>query len=274
MSNVVKFKQGKEFQVTDRGMLFPDNMTEKQFFDAGHQLSEIEKGTQWAIGDWYNHIPWGDKQAACQEVDIDYKNASKNGAVCKLFQIPLRGGISFNHHYVLSIGNLTDDQRKWLLSEAESNKWSSAKLAVERDKLLGTYVEPVRHAADLETTLEAALSGVPEKYHSKINKAVTAVHNQMLADFGSAVSAQAKKLVAVERKQLSDMRKELEARDKALTGAFKKVNNILTLSEFKMIRSCLHTDRESTPEQKQKAFVAFQKLLANVDPQSKKRWEA
>ena len=94
MSNVVKIKQAREFQVTDRGMVFPDNMTEKQFFDAGHQLSEIEKGMQWAIGDWYNAIPWGDKQAACQEAGLNYESSKKYGHASAAFQIGARAPIS------------------------------------------------------------------------------------------------------------------------------------------------------------------------------------
>ncbi len=53
--------------IKENGLVLPVNFTEEEFFEAGRCLAKIEQGMQWAIGDWYNSIPWGDKEAACKE---------------------------------------------------------------------------------------------------------------------------------------------------------------------------------------------------------------
>ena len=276
MGTVVKFKEQNGTEVTDHGIVFPENISEQEFFDTGRKLSNMEKGLQWAIGDWYLAIPWGDKQAACKEAGLNYKTAQKCGQVCGSFQMPHRCGISFKHHFMLSVGDLSKDQKNGLLLEAETSGWSSKKLADERDKVLGKYVEPVEAPTDVDGVIESALVGVPVKYQNKVKSVVSTVQKKMVSDFKSAVTLQSKKIVDVEQDRLKEYRKELEERDEALTKAFKKVNHILTLAEFKLIRSLLHPDKHDPKDKAryEKAFNAFQKLLDNVDPQARKRWES
>ena len=74
---------------------------------------------QWAIGDWYNAIKGEGKQEACERVGLDYKNSQLCATVCSKFSMPARAGIPFVHHKVLSVNDLTDNQRMSLLKLAE-----------------------------------------------------------------------------------------------------------------------------------------------------------
>lgn len=261
--------------VTDHGMTFPKGMTEDQFFAVGRKLSEFEQGMQWAIGDWYNAIPWGDKQAACEEANLDYKNASNYGSTCNKFQIPVRTGISFTHHYVLSNSDLTDAQRTELSEQAEAGDWGVRKLKEERDKVLKTYVEKQDVSESVESAVESATKGVPEKYQKKVTTAVNKLGKRLQSEFQTAVDDTVAQKVKAERARLNEYNAELKAKDDALVGAFKRVNHILTLEDFRFIRGLLHPDRHDPSEKEkwEKAFNIFQKLLDNVDPESRVRWE-
>ena len=46
-------------QITDTGLVGVENLSEAEFFEQGRCLAQYEHGLQWAIGDWYNNIPWG-----------------------------------------------------------------------------------------------------------------------------------------------------------------------------------------------------------------------
>ena len=109
--------------IKENGLVLPVNFTEEEFFEAGRCLAKIEQGMQWAIGDWYNSIPWGDKALACKEVGLSYKTAIIYGGVCAIFRNDNRINNSpFGHHQLLAIQDLTDHQRLELLEKSSKNK--------------------------------------------------------------------------------------------------------------------------------------------------------
>ena len=112
--------------LTDVGLNLPSNYSEDEFFEAGRFLAKIDQGMQWAIGDWYNAIPWGDKKAACEKAGLKSDHAKFCGYVAGTFQIGARAPIlTFNHHRTLCNQALTEDQRSNLLKNAAKNNWTA-----------------------------------------------------------------------------------------------------------------------------------------------------
>jgi hypothetical protein len=90
-------------------------------------IAKIEQGMQWAIGDWYNSIPWGDKEAACKEVGLRFNTALTYGNVCAAFPNTDRISNSpFRHYQMLAVQELTGYQRLELLGKASKNGWTEA----------------------------------------------------------------------------------------------------------------------------------------------------
>ncbi|NEX15785.1 MAG: hypothetical protein C1943_03870 [Halochromatium sp.] len=82
----------------------------KGSFDPLKNQLSIEQGMQWAIGDWYNAIPWGDKEAACNKAGLNYNTAFNYGQVAKRFEFTLRKvNCTFSHHQRLAIDALTPE---------------------------------------------------------------------------------------------------------------------------------------------------------------------
>jgi len=270
--------------VTNHGLNLPKNITEEQFLAVGRTLSNIEKGMQWAIGDWYNAIPHGDKQAECEWVGLGYKHAQRCGIVAACFAMPSRGGIGFSHHRLLALDALTDEQRMDLLELAEAGSpdkkgnikpWSAKRLTDERDLVLGRAVEPPKpKPTGLDEAVEQAADGVPKKYVAQVKQATKKVLNQMQHDFEVELLNQVSAATEKAQKRLAEAAIEAEKHEKALKIARKKVTAIMTQEEFKLVRSCLHPDRH--PEEAAryaKAFAIFNRLLSSLDAATLKRWE-
>ncbi len=119
--------------LTNTGLNLPKHFTEEQFFEAGRFLANIERGTQWAIGDWYNNIPWGNKQKACESVGLNYATSSQHGVVAAKFQIHTRvNNLSFGHHK--AIMQAPDNQLDDLFAQAIQEELSTRQL---KDLALG-----------------------------------------------------------------------------------------------------------------------------------------
>lgn len=261
--------------VTDHGLNIPKDITKEQHKNLGLLLCNIETGWQWAVGDWYNTIQWGDKQKACEEAGLKYKTAMTYGAVAKEFQMSMRSDIPFNHHQILIGSNLTTDERMSLLQKAElgdegkngkRKPWTSKKLLEERDKVLGTWVEPIKTDSEspIEEFIENNLGSIPEKYQKQVERVVTKAAQQLAKDFDKQVSQAAISRTEDIREQLVEMREKLKREHDHAIKLKRGIKAFLTEAEFKLIRSCLHPDREATRDRKQKAFDLFHKLATET----------
>ena len=254
--------------VTNTGLNLPEDCTHEQHHQVGIALAKIEHGMQWAIGDWYNRIAWGDKEQACVDAGLNYKTAKDMGAIASVFQMSSRNDIlSFSHHKTLSIKDLSQDQRNQLLKDAEENKWSGARLKTERNLLLG--IEPKAPSVDLSKSIEDAVNtmvdNLPDRPSKKkitadIKKVLTKLSDDLKHDFNSAVD----KAVKVERLRLSDLRSEKEAELEKASNMRKQVNGFMTRDEFQLVRSCLHPDKHGGNNRYTKAFDIFNRLEAGV----------
>ena len=262
---IVNNEIAKSQIVTDVGLNIPEDCTEEQFFEAGKTLANIEHGTQWAIGDWYNRIPWGDKEAACKKAGLNYKVASFYGQVANAFEIPMRVGIlTFDHYKTIAINDLTGDQRQHLIAQAVHGKWSSKKLKEERDKVIGNWVEPISvdSSSAISEFVGKVADNVPDKYKKEVTKAAEKVGRQLANDYESAVKKKVDEQVKAQKEQVKSLKNEAQLEfDRAIrlkTG----VKAFMTPEEFKLIRSCLHPDQapEKKKERYAKAFNIFLRL--------------
>lgn len=262
--------------LTDHGLNLPENMSEEQFFKIGRTLGNIEKGLQWAVGDWYNSISSCDKQAACERVGLNYSTARSYGSTAAFFQIDDRKALSFTHYQTLTVADLRVDQRIGLIAEAEALGWTVRTLKMERDKLLGTWVEPVAvDSSDaIASFVQQKLPNLPPKHAKQVERAVKAAAQKLAGDFEEQVSKAVTERMKEQRKRLAvleaDAKKEFDNAIELKRG----VKAFMTKREFQMVRSCLHPDKHHGSEQAKysKAFEVFNRLLQTVDSKSFKSW--
>jgi len=126
------------------GLSLPDDVTELEFFQVGVQLARMERGLNWAIGDWYNGMQWGDKMDACARVGLDYGMAKQYAYTAGKYTLEQRHeAVSFGHH--AKIPALEPVQREELLVRVEEEGLTCADLsAIKRDMKGGVAKTPVQ----------------------------------------------------------------------------------------------------------------------------------
>lgn len=128
--------------------------SEQQWITAGEVLKEIEKASQWWLGDWFNLCEWGDGREACDLIGIKYENARVCGHVARKFKLlRRRNNLSFSHHREVCRvkDNVTQDA---LLDWATGEKATVRELRYKvRDHLM-IDVTPIREKMKIETAPE------------------------------------------------------------------------------------------------------------------------
>lgn len=252
--------------LTNTGLIIPENCTEEEFFEAGRFLSRVEQGMQWAIGDWYNAIRWGDKEAACLRAGLNYKTARDYGAVASKYQMSMRiDNCPFFHFQKLAIEALDSSQRMALLKQSAENKWSSARLTKERDRLLGRdeRVPLLTFDGKVEKLIETLPATATKKTKAALNQVVADLRH----DFETEVEHVVKERLKVQRERIHKLEKEAqEERDRARNLRM-NLDGLMTEEEYKLVRSCLHPDK--APEDRKaifnKAFDIFNRLEKSVN---------
>lgn len=264
-----------EQALTNTGLNLPENYTEEQFFEAGRFLANIEHGMQWAIGDWYNAIPWNDKKAACEEVGLNPQTASDYSRVARCFDHTTRvTRLTFNHHRQLVVVQegtrrgietesqylLTPEQRQDLLRQAEQHGWSSVRLKKERDHVLGRM--PAEAPPSIQGDMDQVLAELPKTVTKKTRNHIRKILDHMKRDFHAEVA----KVVQQERIRLSEKEKEAEERYQRFLDLNKTLPGLMSQEEFRLIRGCLHPDRapEGRRDQFARAFDIFIRLERSV----------
>lgn len=249
--------------VTEIGIKNLDRCNEEEFFAVGQTLARIEHGMQWAIGDWYNAIPWGDKEAACEKAGLNYITARHCGAVTAKFQMGARAPIlGFKHHELLIIQELTDSQRDSLLKNAAKEHWTVKRLRTERDHVLGRPEKiPL---LEFDDKVNAALADLPKSVSNKTRRAVRNLFSELKHRFQDEVEAEVKSRLKERHEKLSKIEREAEERRDQAIKMIAGVRAFMDEKEFKLVLSCLHPDRECAPTRKNKAFIIFKRLEETV----------
>lgn len=263
--------------ITNTGLRLPETYTEEEFFEAGRFLSRIEQGMQWAVGDWYNAIPWGDKQKACEAAGLNYKTARVYGATCDAFQIGDRiANCSFDHHKRLAVQALTTEQRADLLEKAGENGWTAAQLTAQRDLLLGR--PPKDTPLSIDATFEKAVAALPPSASTKVKKALQEVKRDLQADFSHQViklaNEKAKEKVREEAEKARAALERAKIREEEASAAKERadaratpLDGWMTREEYQLIVGCLHPDRapEDRREQFSRALAIFIRMKGTVN---------
>ena len=252
--------------VTDKGLNLPSDITEDQFFEAGRFLARIERGMQWAIGDWYNAIPWGDKEAACERAGLNYNSASKYAVVCDTFPILHRmQNLGFAHHQILAIQALTQDKRLDLLEESKKNEWTAARLKKERDILLG---KPAKvPLLTFDNRVDDVLQSLPKSATNKVKKEIKQAMERMRHDFEMEVHHHAQEKTKEQREKLIKLQQEAEEEKERVRNLRQNLDGLMTEAEYRLIRGCLHPDHapQDKIEKFNRAYDIFTRLEKSVN---------
>lgn len=251
--------------ITNTGLKLPEHFTEEQFFEAGKFLSRIEQGMQWAIGDWYNAIPWGDKEAACERAGLNYKTAYQYGWIASKYQISMRiENLKFNHHAVLA-GMADIEQRRGLLIQAQENGWTAARLTKERDRLLG---KPEKvPLLTFDSKVDRVLESLPKTATKKVRNEIKRAMDDLRHDFEKEVHHHAQESTKQQRERLISMEKEAQEELERARYLRMNLDGLMSEDEYRLIRGCLHPDRISEDRRQQfaKAFEVFTRLEKSVN---------
>jgi len=244
--------------VTETGIRFTKSITREEHREVGLTLGRIEHGLQWAIGDWYNAIRWGDKEEACEAAGIGYRKATQYGWVASQYQITGRiVNLSFTHYeQALSV---PEPQRASLLERAAAECWSIRQLRKERDKLLGKE-KPLLPAPAIDDKVNALLASLPSRVSGQVKKEIQSVFNDLKQSYQNDVRAGVREHMKKRTQDINQMNKEAEEMMEAAQKLRRGVKAFMDTTEYKLILGCLHSDRECDPGRKDKAFQIFRRM--------------
>lgn len=173
------------------------------------------------------------------------------------------------------------DTRKARLAEllklAGLTEYPKGPLVPEIEAKLVAAIERMKAAragkADLKANVTVTELRVvlPESKQAQFDKAVERAVAIQAARLESEFAARVAAAVAEERKLLSEARMKATAELQNLIEQQKHVDAYITEDEFRLIRSCLHPDREADPERKRKAFDLFNRFETKVSSDARTR---
>ena len=344
MNNIQVLEPTNNLYASETGLEITGEPTEDDWTEMGTKLARADKSLQWIIGDWYNNIPWGDKEAACKKVGLNYQSAKDYGKIAKAYEMEVRTSIPFGHHKVAA--SLPAEEREEVLDLAAAEGWSVKdmreevknrkpnpvptkprhswqKIAEEAGVLIigsGGNRQVVKqklvdltgnaditnkdHADDLrKACVELKLKESPEfkeklketveEKEETINKLADTLSNARKKEFETFLDytsqaieeefalekaeriATAKEQVERELKEAKEAKAEAYEFKRKAKELFKRANAkmqtidaYMTKDEFKLIRGCLHSDREQDPALKarmDKAIIIFNRLEEQVN---------
>jgi hypothetical protein len=82
------------------GWTLPERIQQEQWRDAGSFFVRIDSSNQWWKGDWWNAgAVWGEGEAVCAELGLNYGTIHNCGSVAKAFEFSRRReNLTFGHH--------------------------------------------------------------------------------------------------------------------------------------------------------------------------------
>jgi hypothetical protein len=111
------------------GIILPDDLALDQWEEVGTKLMTIDKGIQWALGDWwaYGHHKYGERASIAKNLPYEFGSLMNLGVIARKVTPSFRNeAVSFTHH--VAVATLEPEQQKKLLKRAARSKWSVSKL--------------------------------------------------------------------------------------------------------------------------------------------------
>lgn len=87
-------------KLMDLGWEMPIEMTQETWRNAGSLIVKVENASAWWKGDWWNAgVAWGEGEAVCEELGLEYQTIRNLASVAKAFKLSRRrDNLPFSHH--------------------------------------------------------------------------------------------------------------------------------------------------------------------------------
>lgn len=134
----------KGVQVTDVGIVFPDDYKFNNWLKDGEAIGRMSKSILFYLGDWcnYGEQKYGEKYSqALEHTKFDYGTLRNAAWVCSSVPLERRNkNLTFGHHY--EVAKLKEHEQVQMLSEAELNTWSVRQLRNVVKALVAPNIPP------------------------------------------------------------------------------------------------------------------------------------
>ena len=122
---------GQPFRVTDTGLVVTGAPSFEEWEHVGERLAALERGLQWAIGDWLNYgsckYARGRYETVAASLGLEKETVRKYAQVAAAYESGIRiPSLTFLHHQLAAA--LPAQQRQALLLEAGRRGWSASRL--------------------------------------------------------------------------------------------------------------------------------------------------
>ena len=134
MRSLIKLNVGKKLdsriKLSRTGLVLPKGMELAQWQEAGKQLSEMNGGVHWWIGDWLNYgsLAYGEKyEEALEKTEFDYGTLRNDKYVSERIELSRRrDNLSWSHHQ--EVAPLEPKEQDEFLEQAEKQGWTRREL--------------------------------------------------------------------------------------------------------------------------------------------------
>jgi len=168
--------------------------------------------------------------------------------------------------------SVDDDMVAVLTKEGISEEAIAERLGTTRRAVVCSHAriarEQLRSEGDKSAeTAEAAKQELSLTAQQKLDKAIELFEQQKLTEMQQQFQVELQSAIQREQTKINEARKELIELEKKISKAATTITTIITYDEFKMIRGCLHPDRqpEELKEKFGKAFDLFNRLEQHVN---------
>ncbi|KOV82378.1 LmbU family transcriptional regulator [Nocardia sp. NRRL S-836] len=116
--------------MTRVGLRIPSALSFAEWERAGRRLAELVDSSAWSLGDWlvFGKEHYSDRyQHAVRAVGLSYQTLRNYAWVAGRFDLTRRRpALTFQHH--AEVASLPPDVQEYLLSQAETNSWTTRQL--------------------------------------------------------------------------------------------------------------------------------------------------
>jgi hypothetical protein len=143
---------GSDVQVTETGLILPDNMTFEDWAEYGQRLQRMSRAVMWWLGDWWRFgvRTYGTSEAKAALTRYSYQTCMNAGSVARQFEFSRRReNVRWEEHKVLCSRVLSDEDQDRLLDEWEVTQPTTAAARTQASKLKRAYRLDAREPSEI-----------------------------------------------------------------------------------------------------------------------------